>query len=390
MSATETESSIERRTRRWFERFVELSYRGLPRLLVDDGRNFCFRALDEGDGRIRLERESYTYATMCLIGLGRQKKLGRDYGIDIAPVVDTVVEWNLSKSGVVGYCGLVLWALSILEDDRIHEIAKSALTRVEETRQADFPSMEMGYLLIGLSEAMRVGVEGLEEFAAHVAERLRANQGDKSGVMSFSSKMRRKNIHRARLDSRLGSFASQVYPTIGFSAHYRATGDERSLAASRACANAIRDLQGPEGQWWWVFNKVKRVPALRYPVYSVHQDAMGAMALLSAAIADGGHDRFDAAVLKSFTWFDDRPECSDKPLIDDEGGMVWRAVQHDEPSITKRMGLSDKEIARMGRAAWTGRPDTRPLENGYVCPECRPYQLGWALLAAALHTELKS
>ncbi len=196
--------------------------------------------------------------------------------------------------------------------------------------------------------------------------------------------MFRKNLHRARVDARLGSFASQVYPTIGFSMMARATGDGAALAKAKQCADQIARLQGQHGEWWWVYRVRKAAPAVRYPVYTVHQDAMGPMMLAAAALADGCTDRYDAAIAKSLRWFDERPD-----LPDAERGVVWRAVQLDDPQGTERLGLSPKEIWRMGRSAWLGTVDERNVgTHGYVCPECRPYHLGWILLADALFEEL--
>ena len=74
-------------------------------------------------------------------------------------------------------------------------------------------------------------------------------------------------------------------------------------------------------------------------------------------------------------------------MVDAERGVVWRATQHDDPATTANLGLSRSELARMGRAAWFGIADNRRFTTGFVCPECRPYHLGWILLAAALFEE---
>ena len=147
------------------------------------------------------------------------------------------------------------------------------------------------------------------------------------------------------------------------------------------------ELQGPHGEWWWVYHSHRARTAVRYPVYGVHQDAMGPMALYAAALADGCSERYDAAALKSLQWFDTTPDAPRAELVDAPRGVVWRAVQHDDPAMTGRLGLGEGELKRMGRVAWLGSADDRPLRDGFVCPECRPYHLGWVLLAAAMHEE---
>jgi hypothetical protein len=92
-------------------------------------------------------------------------------------------------------------------------------------------------------------------------------------------------------------------------------------------------------------------------------------------------------VHESFAWFNERTEHPTETLVDQKRDVVWRAVQHDDPSQTGRLGLGSGELGRMGHAAWLGFPDHRRLDGGFVCRECRPYHLGWILLAAGLFEE---
>ena len=115
---------------------------------------------------------------------------------------------------------------------------------------------------------------------------------------------------------------------------------------------------------------------------------MGPMALCAAALLDEGTDRFDAAIEKSLAWFNIRPELVGDELIDAERGVVWRAVQHDDPEPTQRLGLGRAELQRMGWKAWFGTDDERTFVEGHLCRECRPYHLGWILLADALYADV--
>jgi hypothetical protein len=277
-------------------------------------------------------------------------------------------------------------------DGRAEALARRIVARQAELsrREFGFASMDMGCLLTGLSEALRAGceVDGQRALAGEVARRLALQQDGRSGLFSFARKVRRKNLHRVRLDTRLGSFASQVYPTMGFAAHARATGDPTSAAVARACAQRVCALQGEAGQWWWIYNVRTGQPALRYPVYSVHQDAMGPMMLCAAALGAGDDPRYHAAILRSLRWFDERPELPEAALVDAPRGVVWRAIQRDHPATTERLGLGPAEIRRMGRSAWLGSADARADGAGHVCPECRSYHLGWILLADAMYEEV--
>lgn len=227
----------------------------------------------------------------------------------------------------------------------------------------------------------------MAQFADDTAAVLLRNQDEGTGLFSFSRQVRRKNVFRSRRETRLGSFASQVYPTMALAALHQAGGASEWLRAAERCAERIVSLQGPTGQWWWIYHCRKASPAVCYPVYSVHQDAMGPMMLLATALASRQPRRFDAAIERSLAWFDSRQECAQTPLLDAAGGMVWRAVQHDAPHTTGALGLGPGERLRLGRVAWTGSRDRRPFGTGHVCPESRPYHHGWILLAAAMWSQ---
>ncbi len=375
-----------------FARLVPIARRGLAKMLVEDGSAFCFRSFPgEATDALTLEGRSERYTTMSLIGLLRQREHGSEPEFALAPLLDHVAPWGHDAPDL-GDCGLVLWALLLAGDGRVESVVDRLIERKDEVFREDysFASMEMGYLLMGLSKAIEADVGGpaLVAFAAEVAHGLRANQDPYGELFSFGRKVWRKNMHRARMDARLGSFASQVYPTVGLAFHSLATGETDSRHAALRCAVRLDELQGPHGQWWWIYHTSRPASAIRYPVYSVHQDAMGPMALSAAALLDEGTDRFDGAIEKSLAWFNIRPELVGEELIDDERGVVWRAVQHDDPESTQRLGLGRSELQRMGWKAWFGTEDERSFAGGHLCLECRPYHLGWILLADAMYADV--
>ena len=395
-----------------FERdFVPLAYAGLARMLIEGGSMFCNRAV-EADPGLDLEGRSPRYAAMSLIGLAAH---GGEATFDLSPIRDALVAWTegrgshgnrggspeaavtaedatLAANGAPaepGDAGLILWLLALERDERAARLAESIVARREEILDPGyvFPSMEMGWLLTGIAEALGhgVSVEGLSELGAAVAERLRTSQRAESDLFQFRAYVPRKNFVQVRRETRLGSFASQVYPTIGLArwSQYGTVGCDEARDAAERCARRIAELQGPEGQWWWIYQVRRPEAAIRYPVYTVHQDAMGPMMLLAAGAALDEPLRYLAAIEKSVAWFDDRSECVEEPMIDVERAVVWRAVQRDPFEVTADFGLGAAELRRKTRAAFLGSSDERSFDEGYRCRECRPYHLGWILLAAA-------
>src|SRR5207248_880072 len=82
------------------------------------------------------------------------------------------------------------------------------------------------------------------------------------------------------LRGRIGTFADQVYPIYALTRFAQAFGEAKALACAVDCAEAICRLQGPLGQWWWHYDSRTGRVTSKYPVYSVHQDAMAPLALL--------------------------------------------------------------------------------------------------------------
>lgn len=387
-----TDQSDDRTTaiRAAFETFTPLSMRGLAAMVTPAGDVFCLRAFADGSAGLRLEGRSERYSSMCLIGLACQDRLGTPAPFETAPIADHLHAWAPTAPDL-GDSGLVLWSQILRGEERAEQTVDAILSRQSEVFQPNhaLASMETGFLMLGLAHAMQAGLGGTElaTFAERVAPLLLENQHPETGLFSFGRKLRRKNLHRARMDTRLGSFASQVYPIMGLAAFAAAGGDNAAGERARVCADRLVELQGPAGQWWWVYHRNSATPAIRYPVYTVHQDAMGPMALLATALWDDNSDRYDEAILNSFQWFENRPECSSDDMVAAQRGVVWRAVQHDDPETTGRLGLGKGELSRMGRAAWFGWEDTKSLDDGFVCPECRPYHLGWILLAQAMYED---
>jgi len=174
---------------------------------------------------------------------------------------------------------------------------------------------------------------------------------------------------------RIGSFADQVYPIYAFTMYARAFGVEAALDAARLCADAICRVQGPLGQWWWHYDASTGRVVQRYPVYSVHQEAMGPMALLALQQATGlEYGRFIARGLR---WIYGCNELG-VDMRDPKTGVVWRSLR-----FSSKPRLIQQELR-----GWT-RPGSEavPVSGLTVLHECRPYELGWLLYAFSEHVE---
>jgi hypothetical protein len=202
------------------------------------------------------------------------------------------------------------------------------------------------------------------------AERLLAAQ-EASGL--FPHALPRETLGRLR--SHVACYADQVYPIQALARYWQATGDRRALDAANRCAAAIVDGQGDAGQWSWHYDVRTGAVVETYPVYSVHQHAMGPMALFD--LQEAGGDDHRTAVVAGLHWMQAHPE-TEAGLLDGATGAVWRKVGRREP----------RKLVRSTRAAATAvSPRVRLGLLDRICPptvldyECRPYELGWLLYA---------
>jgi hypothetical protein len=171
----------------------------------------------------------------------------------------------------------------------------------------------------------------------------------------------------------VGSFADQVYPIQALARLHRSADDPEALAVAGIVAGAIVSAQGPGGQWWWHYDSRSGAVVEGYPVYSVHQHAMGPMALLD--LADAGGDGHLDAIRRGLRWLTGPPESA-AALILDEPPITWRKVARaDHRKVVRGLRAASTRIVPGARVAALDRV----YPPGVVDHECRPYELGWLL-----------
>jgi hypothetical protein len=175
----------------------------------------------------------------------------------------------------------------------------------------------------------------------------------------------------------VGSFADQVYPIQALARLHRSADDPEALAVAGTVAGAICSAQGAGGQWWWHYDSRSGAVVEGYPVYSVHQHAMGPMALLD--LADAGGDRHLDEIRRGLRWLSAPPEArsaSTGQLILDEPPITWRKVARaDHRKVVRGLRAISTRIVPGARIAALDRV----YPPGVVDHECRPYELGWLL-----------
>jgi len=351
------------------QQLISLAANGLVPMLDPDKQIFCYSLKRTAGGMVR-EGLSPRYTGMTLMGLRRLEQSGKTSPFDIQKLFDVLLS-NKEWISNIGDLGVLLWTCAVVaperleEVDRLHDI-KNALTRFREAGQRH--TMYLSWFLTGLSHQALARPElaaATKDLAVETSRRIQRNQG-KQGIFAHAASS---NGLSGIARGNIGSFADQVYPIYAFSKFSTAYGDEKAAKSALDCALTICEAQGSMGQWWWHYNSSNGKVAETYPVFSVHQHAMGPMALI--ALGEAIQSDFSPWIYKGLEWIDENELGID--MRDDSANVVWRCIGRNQPTrvwaaaVTLLTGREDRET----------RSGLRPLF------ECRPYELGWLLYAFA-------
>jgi hypothetical protein len=351
-----------------------LAVRGLAQMFDPETQLFCYRLNQVGDRLVR-EGISHRYTIMSLLGLYEWECAG-----DVSPINLKVATNNLIKDlnwiDNAGDLGLLLWLCARTGHEDLEYLCLNAATSwaTQPDTQAR-RTMELAWLLTGLSHAAIALPEkraGLASLATSVYDLLKENQG-KSGILGH---LGRTKTVSGMMRGRIGSFADQVYPIYAFSQFAKAYELDEPLELALRCGNAICNLQGSLGQWWWHYDSVTGKVVQRYPVYSVHQHGMAPLALY--ALASISKKDFTEPIRKGLNWINSDNELR-SDMRDREEILVWRSVF---PVNKYEAYFKDVANFLITSGSTPGHFSIRT--------ECRPYELGWLLYAFAPRQTVES
>jgi len=342
-------------------------------MFIPEKAMFAFTLRENGAGT-RLEGLSDRYTAISLLGISTLPDgaaRGVLHGLDPMDVCGEMIA-RVVNSDELGEVALALWAARVLR----HPDADRALLRLCELTpdRRPCPTVELAW---SLSAQVAPGSDVCDAaLATRTAERLMDSFHAESDLFSHWPRGGR----ASRLRGHVACFADMVYPVQALSYYYQYTSHShaRSRSLALACARKMCALQGPAGQWWWHFDVRTGSVVERFPIYSVHQDAMAPMALAAVREATGEDDGFSRAAQLGLRWLALAPELAGESLVDESTGVIWRKVHRHEPG----------RFVRGAQALLSGAsPKARlPLADtlfppGRIDRECRPYHMGWVLVA---------
>ncbi|MCO6049127.1 hypothetical protein NGM99_04910 [Mesorhizobium sp. RP14(2022)] len=347
--------------------FLELAKRGLPQMYADGAFAHTVRLTPARDA-VAAEGDSLRYAVNVGLGVSlldetEQKQILKG---DTAQDVIVRTTGRAEYSNDPGAVALAAWTSA--EASEI--FAEALFRRLTELFLTDAPinTVDTAWALMAAVSGHRLGDTAQLLVAAR--DRLLAAQSP-SGLFPHTLPA----TANGRMRAHVGSFADQVYPIEALSRLYALNGDKRALQGAEAAAARICALQGPAGQWWWHYDTRDGSVVEGYPVYSVHQHAMGPMALLDLREA-GGTDHM-ASVVKGLGWLDHHPEVRE-PMVSEKHSVIWRKAARREPR---------KMVRAVSALTTRFKPGLKLPGLDILFPparidhECRPYEFGWMLYA---------
>lgn len=351
---------------------VPVALAGLEKM-QDTAGLFSHKSLLEPDGTFVNRGVDPLYTAACVVGLLSCHEARRPpHTHRAARALDALLEREHERDPAV--LGTTLWGCVLAGDERAPQVAQRLIGSLQPRRSS---SMQLGLALTGLARWLAVGdaAAGVAPAARMLAGEIERRFVARAHVFAATARPPTRNP----LLQRLTSFASQVYPVLGLSELALATGTEPPPAVSRVC-DFLAEAQGDRGQWWWFYSTTKRRVMEGYPVYSVHQDAMAPMALLSAGRVRVGD--YARPLISGLHWVGGDNELG-RSMVDPRAGLIYRAIQRAGGDADGFAGWSRGQRWSVYRGALTGRPARSPRELELLC-ESRSYHLGWLLVAAGM------
>lgn len=348
-------------------RLLDIAGHTLRHTYADGEFVFTLRGTRGQDGAWRVSPvgTSLRYGAIAALGLLRHSDAVQRsvLGGETAHDLITRLAKRLPEVSNIGDTALVCWAAAEAEHGAM-DLALQRLAELQEHRASAFV-VESAWVVSALVAARRNA--DVEKSLARARTRLLAARSGRLYPHVFEGEVSWFRAH-------VGSFATQVYPIQALARLHRSADDQQALASANSVAESICALQGRAGQWWWHYDARTGGVVEGYPVYTVHQHAMGPMALLDLAEA-GGDDHLDSICL-GLRWLDSPPESTEALMLENPP-ITWRKVaRNDRRKLVRGLRATSTRLIPGMRLALLDQM----FQPGPVDHECRPYEFGWLLM----------
>jgi hypothetical protein len=350
---------------RELERFA---MRRLPSMQLADGV-FCHEVRA---GENRPEGRSLRYTLIVLLGLQRAEEHGLEPPFHLGALRSRVLSETGSPELTPGDLGLALWAESRGGGDAVGELVTALAARLADTDLDRLISMEVAWIVTGLTEAGARGELGAgDEVLARCRDQLIAGRRPRGGLVTHVLHGRRK---------RLPHFADQIYSLQALSQLARIRDDGEAREAARSIGDLLLKTQMPNGAWPWIYDPIRGTVVEPYELYSVHQDSMAMIGMHGLSEATG-EPRYREVAVRSLDWNYGANELGVQ-MYDPEAETIYRSIRRKHRFARARQA---RNAAATYLRASARLAEPEELE---VNQTMRPYHLGWLLEAWSGREEL--
>jgi hypothetical protein len=277
------------------------------------------------DRGFRRDAASPRRTVIALLGLHSLAGSGQRQPFDL-PSIENAVFQDKNWIKGIGDLGVLVQFAAEYQPDRLPSLADhfdfaTALESFPDGREARTAALSS--FLAGISHAKLSCGDSLPDLTDAAVDTYRLLE-DNQGPGGIFAHVGLPSLFYQPFSNRFGTIADQMHAILALTTFARAFEIEEPLADALNCANAIRDLQGDKGQWWFLYDRRSSQVVHRYPVCSIYQDGMAPMALMALAEATG--QNFDDAIYSGLSWVAGANELS-VDLRDWQHGIIWDCIE---------------------------------------------------------------
>lgn len=326
--------------------FIDYCIKGLERMYIPSEHLFtASRVLRDGQMTNYRNRNTEYLVTMnALLGLNQTQKQGNEIFLDIESDYHTMAKRVEEMAGFPREIAATVWTGRSLGVD----IAPDVLSLFNEYIKKvpgmnNIAGKSLAWMIIACLTGDSISDENANNalvLAKIAAERYYCVN---SGLVSTYPTGHRRHW---------ASFGEHSYIAYAFLLLARKVENTWARDIGLSIVRKLVSLQGPDGQWAWMYHVHSGRIGDFYPVYSVHQYAYAPFILLEAI--DMGYNEFREPLIKGFRWILGQNELS-QSMVEPGHQIIWRRMIRTGINFKQVKMLRGMIVAHAGLKPTIGR-----------------------------------
>ncbi len=335
----------------------------LPTLQLADGV-FC-ELLGAETGRP--EGRSLRHTLIVLIGLLRAEEHDFEHPFHLGALRSRILSEVSSGELSPGDVGLALWGESRGGGDAVGELVAALGPSLEQAGLDGLASMEVAWIVTGLTEAGARGELGRgEEILERCRRQLIDERRPHAGLVTHVARGRRK---------RLPHFGDQIHSVLALSQLARIRDDADAREAARSIGDLLLSNRMSNGAWPWIYDPMRGAVVEPYELHSVNQDSLAMIGLHGLSEATGDPNYREVAV-RSLDWSYGVNELGAQ-MLDLDAGLIYGSIRR-KPRFARAHQARNAAASYLRAAPRLAEPEELELNRAM-----RSSHLGWVLEAWA-------